>query len=75
MSRDPQLRVAWGDGTDDATGTSASQSHVYATAGTYTVSSAGTTDTDGGIRNYTITLVATDNWGRTTTVTHTVTVT
>jgi PKD repeat protein len=27
----------WGDGTPDTTGTSASQSHVYAVAGTYTV--------------------------------------
>ena len=27
----------WGDGTADTTGTSASQSHVYAVAGTYTV--------------------------------------
>ena len=71
---------------------------------TCSVSSAGTTDTDGGIRNYTwkwddgtgdtvttstatqnhvyaaagtytITLIATDNWGRTSTVTRTVTVT
>ncbi len=74
------------------------------TARTCSVSSAGTVDTDGGIRNYTwkwgdgtadtvttstntqnhvyatagtftITLVATDNWGRTTTVTRTVTIT
>ncbi len=28
---------SWGDGTADTTGTSASQSHVYAVAGTYTV--------------------------------------
>lgn len=142
---------SWGDGTPDTTGTSASQSHVFPTPGTYTVtlrvldkwgrasssvttsvttaaepagnagpvvvfnqptciartcsvSSAGTVDADGGIRNYTwkwgdgtgdtvttstntqnhvyaaagtytITLVATDNWGRTTTVTRTVTLT
>jgi PKD repeat protein len=141
---------SWGDGTPDTTGTTASQSHVYPLAGSYTVtlrvldkwgrssspvslgvttqsepagnnppvvtflqptctgrtcavSSAGTTDTDGGIRNYTwswgdgtldttttstatqshtylaagtytITLIATDNWGRTTTVQRTVTV-
>jgi PKD repeat protein len=90
----------WGDGTPDTTGTTASQSHVYAVAGSYTVtlrvldkwgrtsapvtqtvttqaepvgnkpptvvltapsctartctvSAAGTTDTDGGIRSYT----------------------
>jgi PKD repeat protein len=141
---------SWGDGTPDTTGTTASQSHVYPLAGSYTVtlrvldkwgrssgpvslgvatqsepagnnppvvtypqptctgrtcavSSAGTTDTDGGIRSYTwswgdgtldttttstatqshtylaagtytITLIATDNWGRTTTVQKTVTV-
>jgi PKD repeat protein len=139
----------WGDGTPDTTGTSASQSHVYNVAGTYTVtlrvldkwgrasapvtqsvttaaepagnaaptvvfnqptctgrtcpvSSSGSTDVDGGIRNYTwkwgdsttdtvttstssshvyaaagtytITLVVTDNWGKTTTVTRSVTV-
>jgi large repetitive protein len=46
----------WGDGT--AFGTTASPSHTYAAAGTYT-----------------ITLVVTDNWGRTTTVTRSVTVT
>jgi PKD repeat protein len=141
---------SWGDGTPDTTGTSASQSHVYAVAGTYTVtlrvldkwgrassavtqsvttlaepagnnpptvtfaqpvctgrtcpvSAAGTTDADGGIRSYTwkwadstpdttstqtssshtyaaagtytITLIVTDNWGRTSTVTRSVTVT
>lgn len=141
---------SWGDGTPDTTGTSASQSHVYNVAGTYTVtlrvldkwgrasapvtqsvttpaepagnnppttvfaaptctgwtcavSAAGTTDADGGIRNYTwqwgdgtpdtvststssthtfaaagtytITLVVTDNWGKTTTVTREVTLT
>jgi PKD repeat protein len=141
---------SWGDGTPDTTGTTASQSHVYPVAGSYTVtlrvldkwgrssgpvsmgvttqtepagnnppvvtfpqptctgrtcsvSSAGTTDTDGGIRSYTwswgdgtldttttstatqshtyvaagtytITLIATDNWGRATTVQKTVTV-
>jgi PKD repeat protein len=140
---------SWGDSTADTTGTTASQSHVYNVAGTYTVtlrvldkwgrasapvtqsvttasepagnqpptvvfnqpvctgrtcpvSSSGSTDTDGGIRNYTwkwgdatadtvttstssshvytaagtytITLVVTDNWGRTTTVTRSVTV-
>jgi PKD repeat protein len=138
----------WGDGSADTVGTTASQSHVYAVAGTYTVSlkvldkwgrssaavtqtvstpaepagnnpptvvfaqptctgrtcsvnAAGTTDTDGGIRSYTwtwgdssvdtvtttsssshsylsagtftITLKDTDNWGRTTTVTRSVT--
>ncbi|MGI8523671.1 MAG: PKD domain-containing protein [Nocardioides sp.] len=139
---------SWGDGSPDTTGTSASQSHVYNVAGSYTVtvrvldwgrsssavtqgvttqtepagnnaptvvfaqptctgrtcpvSAAGTTDTDGGIRSYawkwgdastdtvttstssshsypaagtyTITLVVTDNWGRTTTATRSVTV-
>jgi large repetitive protein len=142
---------SWGDGTADTTGTTASQSHVYNVAGTYTVtlkvqdkwghlsapvtqsvttqsepagnaaptvvfnqpsctvlscsvSASGTADSDGGIRNYTwqwgegstvadtvttstssshtylkagtytITLVVTDNWGRTTTVTKSVTV-
>ena len=138
----------WGDGTPDTLGTSASQSHVFPVAGTYTVTltvidkwgrssapvtatattqpepagnnpptatfttscnvrtcavnSTGTSDTDGGIRSYswnwgdgtalstgaspaahvyaaagtyTITLVVTDNWGRTTTVTRDVTVT
>jgi len=138
----------WGDGTPDTLGTSASQSHVFPVAGTYTatltvidkwgrssapvtatattqpepagnnpptatftascnvrtcaVNSTGTSDTDGGIRSYswnwgdgtalstgaspaahvyaaagtyTITLVVTDNWGRTTTVTRDVTVT
>jgi len=138
----------WGDGTPDTLGTSASQSHVFPVAGTYTVTltvidkwgrssapvtatattqpepagnnpptatfttscnvrtcavnSTGTSDTDGGIRSYswnwgdgtalstgaspsahvyaaagtyTITLVVTDNWGRTTTVTRGVTVT
>jgi PKD repeat protein len=139
---------SWGDGTPDTTGTSASQSHVFNVAGTYTVtlrvldkwgrasspvtmnvttlaepagnqppvvtfpqpvctgrscavSSSGTVDNDGGIRgyswnwgdgtavstgaspsahlyaaagSYTITLVVTDNWGRTTTVTRSVTV-
>jgi PKD repeat protein len=139
----------WGDGTADTLGTSASQSHVYNVAGTYTVtlkvldkwgrasapvtmqvttlaepagnaaptvvfaqptctvrtcsvSGAGSTDADGGIRNYTwkwgdsttdtvttssssshtyaaagtytITLVVTDNWGRTTSSTRSVTV-
>ncbi len=139
----------WGDGTPDTTGTSASQTHVFTVAGTYTVtlrvldkwghssapvsmgvttaaepagnqpptvvfnqpvctgrtcpvSSSGTTDTDGGIRSYTwnwgdatpatvttstssshvytaagtytITLVVTDNWGKSTTVTRDVTV-
>ncbi|MBA2694259.1 MAG: PKD domain-containing protein [Actinobacteria bacterium] len=96
---------AWGDGTPDTTGTSASQSHAFPTPGTYTVtlrvldkwgrasapvtqsvttavepagnqaptavfnqptcngrtcpvSSSGSTDTDGGIRNYTW------KWGR-----------
>ena len=99
---------SWGDGTPDTTGTSASQTHVYAVAGTYTVtlkvqdkwgrssaavtqsvttqaepagnnapvvtfaqpgctartcsvSAAGTTDTDGGIRSYTW------KWGDSTT--------
>jgi large repetitive protein len=141
---------SWGDGTADTNGTTVSQTHVFPTAGTYTVtltvadkwgryslpvtqsvttqaepagnnpptvvfnqpvctgrtcpvSSAGTTDTDGGIRSYTwtwgdatadtvttstgsshayaaagtfrISLVVTDNWGRTTTVTKDVTVT
>ncbi|WP_107764742.1 beta strand repeat-containing protein [Nocardioides terrigena] len=142
---------SWGDGTPDTTGTSAGQSHVFPTPGTYVVtlrvldkwgrasapvttsvstaaepagnagpvvtfnqpvctgrtcavSSAGTTDAVGGIRSYTwtwadgtpdtvttstntqshvyaaagtyvIRLVATDNWGRTTTVTRTVTIT
>jgi PKD repeat protein len=47
----------WGDGTALSTGASPS-AHVYAAAGTYT-----------------ITLVVTDNWGRTTTVTRGVTVT
>jgi large repetitive protein len=47
----------WGDGTALSTGASPS-AHVYAAAGTYT-----------------ITLVVTDNWGRTTTVTRDVTVT
>jgi PKD repeat protein len=140
----------WGDGTPDTAGTTVTQSHVFPTAGTYTVtllvsdkwgrysdpvtrsvttqaepagnnpptvvfsqpvcsgrtcpvSSSGTTDTDGGIRSYTwkwgdstadtvttstssshsytaagtftITLVVTDNWGKTTTVTRSVTVT
>nr|WP_278249646.1 PKD domain-containing protein [Nocardioides sp. IC4_145] len=140
---------SWGDGTPDTTGTSATQSHVFPVAGTYTVrltvldkwgrasqavtrevttqaepagnapptvvmatptcngkvcsvSATGTTDSDGGIRSYTwkwgdgtpdtvstqaasshtyaaagavtITLVVTDNWGRTTTVTRQVTV-
>jgi PKD repeat protein len=46
----------WGDAT--AFGTTANASHVYAAAGTYT-----------------ITLIVTDNWGRTTTVTREVTVT
>jgi PKD repeat protein len=140
----------WEDGTADTTGTSASQSHVFSVAGTYTVtltvldrwgrasepvtmevttasepagnnpptvvfnqpacsgltctvSSSGSTDIDGGIRNYTwrwgdgtpdtvtsstnnrnhtyaaagtytITLIATDNWGRTTEITREVTV-
>lgn len=140
----------WGDGTPDTTATTASQSHVYNVAGTYTVtlkvldkwgkgstntatqsvttqvepptnnppsavfgqptctgrtcsvSSVGSADTDGGIRSYTwkwgdatadtvttsttsshayltggtftITLVVTDNWGRTSTVTRSVTV-
>jgi large repetitive protein len=139
---------SWADGSPDTTGTSASQSHVFATAGTFTVtlavldkwgkssapvtqsvttqpepagnvgptvtfiqptctgrtcpvSSVGTTDPD-GIRSYTwkwadatpdtvststsqshvylaagtytITLVVTDNWGKTTTVTRDVTV-
>lgn len=134
----------WGDSTADTTGTSASQSHVFPLAGTYTVTlrvldrwgrasapvtmsvttlpepagnqapavtfnptCAGlvcamnntSTDTDGGIRStswnfgdgltststnpsktytaagtYTITLTVTDNWGRATTVTRTVTV-
>jgi len=141
---------SWGDGTADTTGTSASQSHVFPVAGTYTVtlkvldkwgrssapvtqsvttlaepagnnpptvvfatptctgrtcsvSAAGTTDSDGGIRSYTwkwgdgsadtvgtgttsshsytaagtytITLVVTDNWGRTSSATRQVTVT
>lgn len=49
----------WGDGTPDTVTTSTSnQTHVYATAGTFT-----------------ITLVVTDNWGRSTTVTRSVTVT
>jgi PKD repeat protein len=140
---------SWGDGTADTVGTSASQSHVYPVAGTYTVSlrvldkwgrsssavtqsvttqtepagnnaptvvfaqptcavrsctvsASGSADTDGGIRNYTwtwgdaapdtvttsngsshayvaagtytITLVVTDNWGRSTTATRSVTV-
>jgi PKD repeat protein len=47
----------WGDGTTPSTGASPS-AHVYAAAGTYT-----------------ITLAVTDNWGRTTTVTRSVTVT
>jgi PKD repeat protein len=47
----------WGDGTALSTGASPA-AHVYAAAGTYT-----------------ITLVVTDNWGRTTTVTRDVTVT
>ncbi len=48
----------WGDGTADSTTTSAnSQTHVYAAAGTYT-----------------ITVVVTDNWGKATTVTRSVTV-
>lgn len=139
---------SWGDGTPDTAGTSASQSHVYDVAGSYTVTlrvqdkwgrvsvpvtmnvttqaepagnnppvatfttscnvrtcsvnSTGTADTDGGIRGYswnwgdgtavstgaspsahtyaaagtyTITLTVTDNWGRSTTVTRSVTVT
>ncbi|MGY2701895.1 PKD domain-containing protein [Nocardioides sp. HB32] len=141
---------SWSDGTADTTGTSASQSHVFPVAGTYTVtlkvldkwgrssapvtqsvttlaepagnnpptvvfatptctgrtcsvSAAGTTDSDGGIRSYTwkwgdgsadtvgtgttsshsytaagtytITLVVTDNWGRTSSATRQVTVT
>jgi large repetitive protein len=141
---------SWGEAVPDTTGTSASQSHVYLIAGTYTVtlrvvdkwghrsapvtmsvttqaepagnnpptvvfpqptctarvctmSTTGTADTDGGIRGYswnfgepasltntststnpshtyaaagtfTITLVVTDNWGRSTTVTRSVTV-
>jgi PKD repeat protein len=139
----------WGDGTPDTTGTSASQSHVYAVAGSYTVtlrvldkwghpsapvslgvttqvepagnqpptvvfnvptctlrtcavSGSGSVDSDGGIRNYTwkwgdgttdtvttssssshtfaaagsytIQVVVTDNWGRTSTASRTVTV-
>lgn len=136
---------SWGDGTPDTTGTSASQSHVFPVAGTYTVTlrvldrwgrasapvttsvttlvepagnnpptatfnpsctgrvcamNATSSDADGGIRStswtfgdaststssnpsktytaagtYTITLVVTDNWGRSTTVTRQVTVT
>ncbi len=140
---------SWGDDSADTLGTSAGQSHVYNTAGTYTVtlrvidkwghtsapvtqsvstqtetagnqpptvtfntpacngltctvSAAGTVDADGGIRSYTwqwgdltadtvstsnssshtyaaagtnkITLVVTDNWGRTSTATKSVTV-
>jgi PKD repeat protein len=138
---------SWGDGTPDTTGTSASQSKVYAVAGTYTVTlrvldkwgrasapvtrsvttlaepagnnpptvtftttctartcttnSTGTVDNDGGIRSYSyswgdgtpagttanashayvaagsydIVLTVTDNWGRTSSTTRTVTVT
>jgi large repetitive protein len=47
----------WGDALPDTVGTSTSSTHVYAAAGTYT-----------------ITLVVTDNWGRTTSVTRSVTV-
>jgi PKD repeat protein len=48
----------WGDSTTDTVTTStANQTHVYAAAGTYT-----------------ITVVVTDNWGKTTTVTRSVTV-
>ena len=49
----------WGDGTADTVTTSTSNQ-------THVYAAAGT---------FTITLVATDNWGRTTTVTRTVTVT